>query len=265
MSAWRILDTGFRDGASNMGVDEALLLGVIAGTIPPTVRVFGWEPPTVSTGHSQDVSRELDLPACRRAGVGVVKRPTGGRAVLHAGELTYSVVGPAGEEPLGRTIMETYLAISRALVMGLEDLGVSATLARAPGAARSGSRDAAPPCFASAGRFEIVVGGRKLIGSAQRRMSGAVLQHGSLLIDRSHAGLADLLRLPEDRKDTVRRELCEKTTDLESLLGRSVGFDEVAASVVRGFERAWGVNLEPGRLSRAEEEAALRLANEYTV
>lgn len=263
MSAWRVIDTGSRDGATNMAIDEALLRGVAAGTTPPTVRVFSWAPPAVSTGHSQSISRELDISACLRAGVGVVRRPTGGRAVLHAGELTYSVVGRAGEEPLGRTIMETYLAISRALLEGLALLGVRADLSQVGGAPGRVGGGAAPPCFASAVRFEIVVGGRKLVGSAQRRTGNAVLQHGSLLIDGTHADIADLLQIPEGRRAEVRRLLRERTTNLETLLGRRPGLSEVADVMVRGFERAWGVSLQPGCLTGSEEEVASALATEY--
>lgn len=265
MRAWRFLDTGFQNGAENMAIDEALLRGVVEETTPPTVRVFGWAPPTVSTGHSQDVSRELDLEACGRAGFGVVRRPTGGRAVLHAGELTYSVVGRSGEEPLGGAIMETYLAISSALVEGLSLLGIDADLEQTSTPGRPRGEQATPPCFASAGRFEVVVGGRKLIGSAQRRMSGAVLQHGSLLIDASHTGIADVMRIETARRNGVRRLLAERTTDLESLTGRAIRFQEVARAVKLGFERAWGIELESGSLSKVEEERASSLATDYVI
>jgi len=112
-----------------MAADEAILEGVDRGSSPPTLRVYAWEPPTVSIGHSQKASVELDLEACRRRGFGVVRRPTGGRAVLHAGELTYSVVGRSGEPPLGGTIAESYKAIADGLLLGLEQLGVRAELA----------------------------------------------------------------------------------------------------------------------------------------
>ena len=266
MGAWRFLNTGFRDGPMNMSIDRAILEGVERGTSPPTVRVFGWTPPTVSAGHSQDVARELDMDACARAGVGVVRRPTGGRAVLHAGELTYAVVGPSGEPPLGASIMETYLAIARALLAGLRELGAGGELARVGAETRARGGDASPPCFAGAGRFEVIVGGRKLVGSAQRRVGNAVLQHGSLLIDGSHAELADLLRIAsEERRRSIRLSLEQKTTDLTSILGRPVEFAEVAAAVARGFELAWGTELVPGDLSHTEAEEAGRLATEYAV
>ncbi len=264
MQSWRFLDTGHRDGAWNMAVDEALLLGVAAGTSPPTVRVFGWQPPTVSTGHSQDVESELDLDACAAAGVGVVRRPTGGRAVLHAGELTYAVVAPAGVLPLGNSIMEDYRVIAGGLIEGLSILGVTAELATVVTDPRGEGDGPSPPCFVSAGRYEIVVDGRKLVGSAQRRSSGAVLQHGSLLTDDTHLALADLLRVRNERqRKMIRRSLRAKTTDLACVLGRPAQFDEVARAMRLGFERAWGLSLVQGTLDDVESEAAARLATEH--
>jgi lipoate-protein ligase A len=264
MERWRFLNTGLLDGAMNMAVDEALLLGLARGTTPPTVRVFGWRPPTVSAGYSQDLSRELDLEACRRAGFGVVRRPTGGRAVLHAGELTYSVVGASGEPPLGSSILETYRAIAEALLASLAELGVNAELAEVGGGARAREPGAAPPCFASAGRLEVVVGGRKLIGSAQRRSGDAVLQHGSLLLDGTHAAIADVLRIPDAaRRLALRRMLGERTTNLAAILGRTVEFAEVARAVAGGFRGAWRLDLTEAGLTQTESQSARRLATRY--
>ena len=265
MSAWRAVNTGLMNGPANMAIDETLLRGVAEGTSPPTIRVFGWSPPTVSVGHSQNLDRELDLEACRRAGEGVVRRPTGGRAVLHSGELTYSVAGGGVQEGLGRTVMETYLLIARALVRGLGKLGVPAQLSTGSGSARPRGQVATPPCFASAGRYEVVVSGRKVIGSAQRRMGEAVLQHGSLLLDRSHVEIADLMRIPERRRADVRKALEEGTTDLTSLIGRTPTFEETAAAILSGFEDEWEVSLVHESLTREERELAGRLASEYVV
>lgn len=265
MASWRFLNTGATNGAANMAIDEAMLVGVNRGTTPPTVRVYAWEPPTVSLGYAQRAEDELDLEAVRRAGFGVVRRPTGGRAVLHAGELTYSVVGPAGEEPLGRSIMEAYEAIARALAEGLRELGVEVELS--PVATEAVGRDgASPPCFASAGRYEIVVDGRKLVGSAQRRVGRGVLQHGSLLTDATHERIAEVMRVEDERRrDAVRKVLARKTTSLSAILGRDVAFDEVAEAVRAGFARAWGVSLTEGRLTDGERETVKTLATEYAM
>ncbi len=265
MASWRFLNTGAQNGVANMAIDEAMLVGVNRGSTPPTVRVYAWDPPTVSLGFAQRVEDELDLEALRGAGFGVVRRPTGGRAVLHAGELTYSVVGPAGEEPLGRSIMEAYEAIARALAAGLERLGVKVELASVATEAM-GRGGASPPCFASAGRYEVVVGGRKLIGSAQRRVGRGVLQHGSLLTDATHERLADVMLVADvRRREIVRRLLRLKTTHLSALLGRAVPFAEVAEAVRLGFVDAWGISLDEGRLTEDERKAAETLATEYAM
>lgn len=266
MEPWRFLNTGPADGVTNMAVDEALLLGVSRGDSPPTVRVYSWDPPTVSTGYAQDLTRELDLAACARRGFGIVRRPTGGRAVLHAGELTYAVAGPSGRPPLGATIHETYRAIAEALLPALRQLGVEADLERVGTGVSGRGRAASAPCFMSSGRFEIVVEGRKLVGSAQRRVGRGVLQHGSLLIDGTHAEIADVIAIDgEAARLRIREILRAKTTDLSTILDRRVSFDEVAAAVKRGFERAWGLKLRDEGLRDPEREAAQSLATEYLI
>jgi lipoate-protein ligase A len=246
-----------------MAVDAVLLTGVETGTAPPTIRVYAWDPPTVSMGHAQDPARELDLDECARRGYGVVMRPTGGRAVLHAGELTYSVAGRAGQEPLGASIAQTYEAVSRALLEGLRRLGAGADLAPVSSDRRSRT-DPSPPCFVSAGRFEIVVGGRKLVGSAQRRSGSAILQHGSLLLDGSHVGLADVVRTASGAdRAALRSALRARTTDLSSVLGRRVTFAETASAIRAGFEHAWSASLVSGQLSDEESEAVSEFASEY--
>jgi len=263
MKSWRFLDSGPSDGATNMAVDEAIFEGVRAGSSPPTVRVYAWEPPAVSVGHSQKASAELDLAACHERGFGVVRRPTGGRAVLHAGEITYSVIGPAGVPPLAGSIPESYRRIARGLLLGLAEIGVEAELSPVATASRSRG-EVAPPCFVSAGRFEVVVGGRKLVGSAQRRSGVAVLQHGSLLTDGTHVQLADVLRLrKESDRDAIRRALAEKATDLGSLLQGPVAYRRLAAAIRAGFEKAWALELTPGALTERESEAVRRLATDH--
>ena len=141
-----------------------------------------------------------------------------------------------------------------------------ADLAQAAGASRPRRGDASPPCFASAGRFEVMVDGQKLIGSAQRRLAGAVLQHGSLLIDDTHVGIAGLLRRPDGaRRDDVRKMLAEKTTNLESILAEEDFFQGSRRFHRSGFEREWSVNLDPGCLSEGEERTAAGLATEYAI
>jgi len=183
---WRLLRDGARDGAENMARDEALLDSAERGS-PPTLRLYAWTRPTLSLGAHQPGS-DADLDACRRLGVDLVRRPTGGGAVLHDAELTYAVAAQVGQGPFPASVIGVYERIAAALVAGLEGLGVSAESARTAGAGRSPA-----DCFARPSSREILVGGRKLIGSAQVRRRGAFLQHGSILIAFDPLRLASVL------------------------------------------------------------------------
>jgi lipoate-protein ligase A len=169
---WRLLQHGAAHGAYNMGVDEALLASAIRGTA--TLRFYGWEGHWLSLGYAQKLDAGR-IAACADAGVGIVRRVTGGRAVLHGGDLTYCLAAPETALPAG--LRGSYRLVADALIAGLASLGVAAGRTAAPGGA-GGSNDL--DCFATPAEDEICVRGRKLAGSAQRRTRGGVLQHGSI-------------------------------------------------------------------------------------
>jgi lipoyl(octanoyl) transferase len=249
---WRLLVTEPSDGATNMAVDEALWRGRQAGDAPPTLRFFAWSPPTVSLGYGQPLDRHVDVEACRALGVGLVRRPTGGSAIYHDGperELTYSVVATAADLGIGPDLLETYRWIGAALLRGLCALGAPAALVpeRPP--------DGPVPafCFARTGVFEIEVGGRKLVGSAQRRQGDSFLQHGAVLLGVDEARVRALF-------PTTRDPLASLTT-LEAALGRRPSFDEVAEALRGGFEREHGLDLRPGGMSEDESARVAALAS----
>jgi lipoate-protein ligase A len=226
-----------------MAMDLAAAEALAAGSGLPTLRLYGWSPWAVSLGYNQRED-EIDTARCVEAGIDVVRRPTGGRAILHAEELTYCVVMPAGR----RSILDVYNEISAALVAGLGLFGVEATLQRSqpdfPEHYRSRS---AIPCFTASARYEIEVDGRKLVGSAQRRVSGArevVLQHGSILCGPAHKRLIEFIRADTDVRGMLRRELDAKTVDLAEATGRPVDVGHLSECVRRGFEKQWGVRFE---------------------
>ena len=261
---WRFLDSGFGDAFSNMAADEAMAQGVAEGFAPPTIRVFGWRPPAVSFGHAQRVAREVDIDRCRRMGVDIVRRPSGGRAVLHWHELTYSVVCP-GDDPLfGGSIQDAYRKISLCLVAGLKSLGVNAGFepGRQPAPSPRGP-DLTAPCFSSTTQYEVTLGGRKLAGSAQRRTNGVLLQHGSLLIGPQHKRIVELL--PEGREAVKARfaaQLDAHTICLEEAAERCFTFQEVAAAIRSGFGASLDCELADGSLSDRERELSDRLERE---
>jgi lipoate-protein ligase A len=240
---WRLLDTPPAPGAWNMAVDEALADGVREGG-PPVLRVYRWSPPCLSLGRNQP-SDGYDRGEIARRGIDVVRRPTGGRAVLHHRELTYSVA--ARENALG-TLREAYTAINRALVAGLRQLGVDARLHPA-------GPDRAPlpslaPCFEQPVEGEVTAGGRKLVGSAQRRERGVMLQHGSLPIHDDQSAVAGLM-LPGHAM-----EAGDAPATLGALLGREPGWDALVEALARGWTETFGVELRRDGLREVEEERA---------
>jgi lipoate-protein ligase A len=247
LPAFRLLVTEPLDGAANMALDEALLLGRLRHGSPPTLRFFGWAPPTISLGYGQRLDGRIDTGAAEAMGIGLVRRATGGSAILHEGpdlEITYSVAAAAGDFDGAADLLETYRWIGEGLLTGLRALG--APVAMVP---VQPSNPAAMPafCFARTGSFELEVDGRKLVGSAQRRQGAAFLQHGAIMLG---AVPGRLRRVFPGGKDP----LADMTT-LETVLGRRPSFDEAATSLAEGFRAAHGLTLDRAGLS--EEEAGL--------
>lgn len=231
-----------------MRVDEDLARALGNGSGRPTLRLYGWDPWTVSLGHHQDIA-DIDAERCREEGIDVVHRPTGGRAILHAEELTYSVVMPAGR----RSVLQVYNEISAALVCGLRLYGVDVSLQKSQPDFAAHYRSASSiPCFTASARYEIEWEGRKLVGSAQRRFqtdgADVVLQHGSILCGPAHRRLADLLRVDPATRERIRAELRDKTTDLGEIGGSAVDLPRLAECVRAGFEQAWGIEFETERV-----------------
>jgi lipoate-protein ligase A len=255
-SSWQWVDTGFRSGSENMAFDEALALRLLRAEAPPVLRFFRWRPWAISVGYNQGTA-QLDTARCAADGVDVVRRPTGGRAILHAEELTYSVVMEAGR----KGVLQVYNDISRALVRGLAFYGVAVTLQRSQPDFPAHYRQASSvPCFTSSARYEIEWEGKKLVGSAQRRFSDGervvVLQHGSLLCGPAHRRLADYLRLPDAAAiAAIRKELAEKTTDLQEITRAPVETERLAGCLRKGFEDEWGVTFEQYDESHIQEHA----------
>lgn len=259
---WRFLDTGYADPFYNMAVDEAIAIVGREGW-PPTVRVYAWRPAAISIGYSQRVHSTVSLKKCARRGIPLVRRLTGGRAVFHDQEVTYSVIAERGHLQSSGSVLETYKHIGQGLISSLERLGVQAFLRRVGfGDAEHGSTCDLTPCFTSSGRYEVTIGDRKVVGSAQRQIGEVVLQHGSLLTGEGHLKIAQLLPLGLAEGDKMAQELRDKTISLGALLLRPVSYTEVAEALFLGFQAAFQVPMEPGQLRSDEEELAHRLIRE---
>jgi lipoyl(octanoyl) transferase len=231
------VDTGENTGAFNMDFDLRRAEMVDAGAAGPMLRVYNWTPWCISLGRHQQIT-EIDAKATENAGYDIVRRPTGGRAILHAEELTYSVVMPSED----RGIMEVYRLISEALTAGLQRLVPEIDIARAQPNFQKLYREAGSiPCFSSSARYEIEYGGKKLVGSAQRRIGSAVLQHGSILIGEAHLALADFLAVDAEVREQLRHDMRAHTITLQEILGRPVHRNEVRDALCEGFRLAWEV------------------------
>lgn len=250
---WRLVVHGEADGATNMAVDQAILESVIEGRSRPTLRFYGWSPPCLSLGRSQPES-DVDLAACQADGVDVVRRPTGGKAILHTDELTYSVALLQTDPRVAGGVVEGYRRLSQGLLAGLRGLRVPAVQALEPHVPAKDEPSAV--CFETPSSYEIVFEGRKLVGSAQWRARGGVLQHGTLPL---HGDLARILRylaLTDQEREAQRVRLCSRAGTLAQAAGRSIPFDLAAQVLSEGFAQELALHLVPGELTPHEQQLA---------
>jgi lipoyl(octanoyl) transferase len=247
---WRILPFGRAGAAENMAVDEAIFRVHIRRGNPPTLRLYGWRIPALSIGYFQDYEKEVDEEACRRFGVEIVRRATGGKAVLHESELTYAVIAGADSSLFPPDILKSYRVISGCIANGLAGVGIRAQMKGDGRQATDGTLRSS--CFSSPSRYELLVGGRKICGSAQMRSQGVFLQHGSLLTafdplrtcavmlpHRDAAGYADLLR--------------NAVTSVSEQAATAVEEESLCRHLREGFEETLGIRFREGQLTPEEE------------
>ena len=263
---WRLINSGIENAAVNMAVDEALLYSQTAGSALPTLRLYGWKPAAVSLGYFQKAETEIDFTACRERGIDIVRRLTGGRAVLHDAELTYSITVREDDPMIPATITASYMLFSEGLAAALRELGaeVSMSLPRsAYGQSGAHKSSGSAACFDAPSHYEITAEGRKLVGSAQVRKDGVLLQHGSILLTFDPETVAATMKLPDAAAKTrLAGILARRAISLGEHLKRPVTFDEVAAAISRSFGQSLGVELISDALTERENADSLRLAAE---
>ena len=253
-ATWRLIVDREADGPLNMAVDEAILQAVAAGSQPPTLRFYGWSPPSLSLGRNQPLA-DADLAACRGADIDVVRRPSGGQAVLHADELTYSAILMQSDPRSEGGVLEAYRRISDGLLLGLQALGVAAIQAMGQ---RDEEHATTPICFETPSEYEVTVGGRKLVGSAQWRSRGGVLQHGSLPLFGDLTRIVRYVVMGEREREEKRRLLLGRVVTLEEAAGQRFSFEDGVNALAGGLAQA--LNLDLVREELSDEERALARA-----
>lgn len=242
---WRFLDLEVLDACTNMAIDETIAQARGEGRAPNTLRFYMWEPSTVVVGYFQSVEDEVDLEACRRYGIDVIRRISGGGAVLNSsdGVFTYSIVVPEGDPLVSRDVTESYKFLCHGIVEGLALLGIEAEF---------------KPIN------DIIVRGRKISGNAQIRRHGVVLHHGTVLIDFDAKRMFEVLKISKEKmSDKMIKQAEERVTTVRRELGREVSIEEARQALYEGFRRALGVELVPGELSDYEMELVERFREKY--
>jgi lipoyl(octanoyl) transferase len=258
--AWRFLDFQRYNAFENMAIDEAIFRETIRNKKSPTIRFYGWMPAAVSIGYFQNIEEEINLEKCRAAGVDIVRRPSGGKAVFHCAEITYSVIACNKEALFPTDISGTYKIISRCLASGLADLGIETVLAEAGRTLHDADFKAC--CFSVPSRNELLVSGRKICGSAQIRSSGGFLQHGSILMAFDPVQTASFL-LPMRTADQLQK-LRDSVAAVNEEVSNPVDEKEICTSLKKGFTAVLGREIIEGRLTSAEEELAGSLIQRYS-
>lgn len=245
MKTWRLLDTGALSPACNMAIDRALLALHAHGKSPPTLRLYQWRPPAVSLGYFQK-RHDLDLEACWRLGYEVVRRPTGGRAVLHLEDLTYAVIAGTAEG-MPSAVTAAYQLIAQGLLQAFRLLGIEAQMGRE-------QRDSQPTdiCFLRCTRGAIVYQKKKLVGSAQTWHGSSLLQHGSIILKPQVEAWLALVKGEGQSPADLRAKLAARLTSVEEILGKTPKLVEIKEAIRQGMAQALGVEFYSGELSTDE-------------
>lgn len=259
MTLWRLLITTPTRGAWNMAADESILEHIGRGEAIPTLRLYAWEPPCLSLGHAQPFA-DVDVGRLKQRGWEVVRRLTGGRAILHTDELTYSVIAPLSEPRVEGGVLESYNRLAQALLLAVTTLELPVEMKEGK------ANDSAVPnpvCFEVPSTYEITVNGKKLIGSAQARKKEGVLQHGSLPLTGDLTRICQALQFEnESAREVASKRLLDRATTVESALGRKESWETAAQAFIHAFEAQLGLNLQQGEMSKSESRRTEELVRE---
>lgn len=235
---WRILTQGKLSPAENMAIDDAIFELIQEGKSTPLIRFYDWDPPTLSLGYHQNAEKEVDFAKLAENGYGFVRRPTGGRLVLHKNEVTYAVIAP-NDEHLAGNVLKSYGDISLALAEGLRLLDIEVEFEQKELSAFS-QREPVNPCFNSSSKYELSVQGKKIVGSAQVRKNGVLLQHGSIILNENQREIAYLMPGISDKmRERLANMMDNKTISINQVLDNKVTYEFAISRFVQGFKQAW--------------------------
>lgn len=238
---FRFIQDEHSSAALNMAIDEAIMLET-KKTGTPTVRFYGWKPPAISIGYFQGLEQEVDLAKCKELGVDFVRRITGGGAVFHDSELTYSFSCTQESGIVPDKIIDSYKKICQPIIIGLKELSLEAGFVPLN---------------------DILVNGKKISGNAQTRRNGVILQHGTILLGVDVDKMFSLLKVPDEKmKGKLINDIKQRVTSIENELGKSVSFAEVSRAMKKGFEQEFGAQLLPSELSSHEKKLAQKITKE---
>lgn len=237
-----------------MAIDEAILTAHLQGHVPPTLRIYRWNPAAISIGYFQNLERVIDHNKCAELGIDIVRRLTGGRAVFHQNELTYSIV-VSSEYGFPKSLMDSYRILCGGLIAAYSVLGLEVDLVQGESGLSS------PVCFTSSSSADLTFKGRKIAGSAQFRKGNTILQHGSLPIGRDTRLFLSTLKFPSDalRAKTLAT-FDQKATSLSEILGSQISWQRLKEALFEGFQQALNINLYQDVLSREEIDTSQELA-----
>ena len=261
---WIFINSGKQDAAYNMALDEALLEWHAEGLIPPVIRFYQWEPAALSIGYFQRVERDIHLPAVKEMGLGFVRRPTGGRAVLHEHELTYSVIVSEDYPDMPKTVTEAYRVISEGILQGFRNLGLQAefSVPESDSQREALSQPKSAVCFDAPSWYELVVEGKKVAGSAQTRQKGVILQHGAILIDLDENKYLNCFSYEsEEKRQKVKERLSQKAVSINKIISKAIEVDQCIPAFKNGFESALNIHLTSFSLTPEQQQYVENLAD----
>lgn len=255
---WRLILSPAAVGSWNMAVDESIMNASVNGQVPPTLRLYAWSPACLSLGYAQPF-HDINFENINKYGWHYVRRPTGGRAILHTDEITYAVIGSSSDPRFAGGVLESYRCLSKALLAALRSLGLQAD-ARESRPGKGYNDRSAPVCFEQPSQYEITVNGKKLVGSAQARRKGIVLQHGTIPITGDITRITEALMYPDEvHRAVASKQLNDRATTIEAFLKHSVSWDRVAQALIHAFEEELNLKLNLEDLSEWEGSLAEEL------